>query len=277
MEQNEINYQNDQEQDDNTMQMIDVLKKLQEIQGRSPEELGRAINSVAKLNTIAPTEQKVVEAKIEPATNSSYMVDVLSKLRELESRSPEMAHAIANATKMGTPAVPPVAEGIEIKTSGDDAILAQILKLAGMVNGVNSPDMAGAPGDVPNGPSMSAPSMGSNMPEIPHDHAMVPNKPVGGDNSMELPSVGANLPDINAPVGGDDIEVDFGMDKDVPSMTGPEAIEDAAERPYTNSPHEMTKPLNAAVPKGNDLARPKATYPKVSGGDNPTHVAVSFD
>jgi hypothetical protein len=197
------------------------------------------------------------------------MVDVLSKLREIESRSPEMAHAIANATKLGTPVAAPVAEGIEIKTSGDDAILAQILKLAGMVNGVNSPDMAGAPGDVP-----GASPMGGDMPEIPHDHAMVPSSP-----SMELPSVGANLPDMDAPMGSDnDMEIDFGMDKDKPiGMSGPEAIEDAAERPYTNSPHEMTKGMSAAVPKGNGIHRPKGTYPKVAGGDNPTHVAVSFD
>lgn len=236
------------------MQMIDVLKKLQEIQGRSPEELGRAIDSIAKLNTIAPTEQKVVEAKkteMPSTSGGSYMVDVLAKLQEISSRSPEIAHAIDNASRMGTP----VAEGIEIKTSGDDAILAQILKLAGMVGGVNSPDMAGAPGDIPN------------------DHAMVPSAPSA--EPMGLPSVGANLPSID---GGPSMDIDMGMDAEVPSpMSGPEPIEDAAERPYTNSPHEMTKPLAAAIPKGNDLARPKATYPKVAGGDNPTHVAVSFD
>ena len=254
------------------MQMIDVIKKLQEIQGRSPEELGRAINSVAKLNTVAPTEKKVVEAKstaMPDTSNGSYMVDVLNKLRELESRSPEMAHAIANASKMGIPVVAPVAEGIEIKTSGDDAILAQILKLAGMVGGVNVPDMAGAPGDMPHH------DMGGMNNDIPHDHAMVPNLP-----SMELPSVGANLPAMDAPISGgdDDMEIDFGMDKDIPrGLSGPEAIEDAAERPYTNSPHEMTKPMSAAVPQGNGIHRPKATYPKVAGGDNPTHVAVSFD
>jgi len=252
--------------------MIDVLNKLKEIEARSPEELGRAIASVAKLNDIAPAPTKVVETKsntMPETSNGSYMVDVLSKLREIESRSPEMAHAIANATKLGTPVAAPVAEGIEIKTSGDDAILAQILKLAGMVNGVNSPDMAGATGDVP-----GASPMGGDMPEIPHDHAMVPSSP-----SMELPSVGANLPDMDAPMGSDnDMEIDFGMDKDKPiGMSGPEAIEDAAERPYTNSPHEMTKGMSAAVPSGNGIHRPKATYPKVAGGDNPTHVAVSFD
>jgi hypothetical protein len=254
------------------MQMIDVIKKLQEIQGRNPEELGRAIASVAKLNTIAPTEQKVVETKstaMPDTSNGSYMVDVLNKLRELESRSPEMAHAIANATKMGVPAVAPVAEGIEIKTSGDDAILAQILKLAGMVGGVNAPDMAGAPSDMPNHDMGGMGGMGGDISsEIPHDHAMTP-----------MPSVGANLPAMDQPLGGDNgMEVDFGMDKDTPvGMSGPEAIEDAAERPYTNSPHEMTKGVSAAVPKGNGIHRPKATYPKVAGGDNPTHVAVSFD
>ena len=253
--------------------MIDVLNKLKEIEARSPEELGRAIASVAKLNDITPAPTKVVETKsttMPETSNGSYMVDVLSKLREIESRSPEMAHAIANATKLGTPVAAPVAEGIEIKTSGDDAILAQILKLAGMVNGVNSPDMAGASGDVP-----GASPMGSDMPEIPHDHAMVPSSP-----SMELPSVGSNLPAMDAPISSndDDMEINFVMDKDIPrGLSGPEAIEDAAERPYTNSPHEMTKPVSAAVPQGNGIHRPKATYPKVAGGDNPTHVAVSFD
>lgn len=232
------------------MQMIDVLKKLQEIQERSPEELGRAIESIAKLNSVSSTEQKVVETKstdMSSTTSNSYMVDVLAKLQEISSRSPEIAHAIDNATRMGTT----VAEGIEIKTSGDDAILAQILKLAGMVGGVNSPDMAGAPGDIPN------------------DHAIVPSTP-----SMGLPSVGANLPNI---AGGSDMDVDMSMDSNIQQIGEPETIEDAADRPYTNSPHEMTKPTSAAFPKGNDLARPKATFPKVAGGDNPTHVAVSFD
>lgn len=230
--------------------MIDVLNKLKEIESRSPEELGRAISSVAKLNDIATPQNKVAESQstnIPATSNGSYMVDVLKKLRELESRSPEMAHAISNATKMGLPESAPVTEGIEIKTSGDDAILAQILKLAGMVGGINSPDISG-------------------MPEIPHDHAI-----------QTMPAVGSNVPSMDAPMDSGDITVDFDMDNDISKISSPEPIEDAAERPYTNSPHEMTKPLGAAIPKGNDLARPKATFPKVAGGDNPTHVAVSFD
>jgi len=224
------------------MQMIDVLAKLKEIETRSPEELGRAIASVAKLNDIAPTQVKVAETKttaMPETSNGSYMVDVLAKLKEISNRSPEIAHAIDNATKMGTP----VKEGIEIKTSGEDAILAQILKLAGMLGGVNSPDMAAAQGDVP------------------PDHAMVPSEP----ETPAFPSVGAALPNI---AGGPDMEVT--MD-DAP-MGG-----DVDERPYNNSPHEIYKSPRAAVPSGNDLAKPKLTAPKVAGGDNPTHVAVSFD
>jgi hypothetical protein len=228
------------------MQMIDVLAKLKEIESRSPEELGRAINTLNKFNSTEVPVHKVAETKapvMPQSNNSNYMVDVLSKLKEISNRSPEIAHAIDNASRMGTN----VAEGIEIKTSGDDAILAQILKLAGMVGGVNTPDMAAAHGD--------APVSG----EIPH--AMVPSEP----ETPAFPSVGAALPNI---AGGPDMEVT--MD-DAP-MGG-----DVDERPYNNSPHEIYKSPRAAVPSGNDLAKPKLTAPKVAGGDNPTHVAVSFD
>jgi hypothetical protein len=224
------------------MQMIDVLAKLKEIENRSPEELGRAINTLNKLNSTEVPVHKVAETKapvMPQSNNSNYMVDVLAKLKEISDRSPEVAHAIDNASRMGTN----VAEGIEIKTSGEDAILAQILKLAGMVGGVNSPDMAAAQG------------------EVPHDHAMVPSEP----STPAFPSVGANLPSMS---GGPDMEVT--MD-DAPMGGNPD------ERPYNNSPHEVYKSPRASVPSGNDLAKPKLTAPKVAGGDNPTHVAVSFD
>jgi hypothetical protein len=224
------------------MQMIDVLAKLKEIENRSPEELGRAINTLNKLNSTEVPVHKVAETKapeMPQSNNSNYMVDVLAKLKEISNRSPEVAHAIDNATRMGTK----VAEGIEIKTSGEDAILAQILKLAGMVGGVNSPDMAAAHSD------------------IPHDQTMVSSQPA----TPSFPSVGANLPSIS---GGPDMEVTM----DNAPMGG-----DVDERPYNNSPHEIYKSPRAAVPSGNDLAKPKLTAPKVAGGDNPTHVAVSFD
>jgi len=188
------------------------------------------------------------------------MIDVLTKLKEIQDRSPEDAgRAIDNLTKLNPL---PVSEAVNVSMTGDDAVLAQIIKLAGIIGAQTDINMAGGPED------------------IPHDHAMVPSSP-----SMGLPSVGANLPSID---GGPEMDVDMSMDTEIPrglnsspadmSMGGPKAaIEDDANRPYTNSPNEYTKGLKAAIPAGNDLAKTKGTYPKIAGGDNPTHVAVSFD
>jgi hypothetical protein len=191
-----------------------------------------------------------------------------------------------------------VAEGIEIKTTGDDAILAQILKLAGMAGGVNSPDMSAGPGDMPGGP-MSSPMGGAGPDPFASD------SPLGGIGMTDPMS--DPMTDMGAPTGGlptpidtlgagpeDDMEMDVlgpGVTPSPDSMKKSEepklpkfkpdfGAKEAAEggsRPYTNSPHEVTKGIKAAVPSGNDLAKPKLTAPKVAGGDNPTHVAVSFD
>jgi hypothetical protein len=199
------------------------------------------------------------------------MIDVMKKLQEIAGRSPETEHALDNLSRMNAPTN--VAEGIEIKTTGDDAILAQILKLAGMAGGVNSPDMSAAPGDMPGAP------MGGTGPD-----------PFASDSSV------GGLPapvDAMSP-GTDDMEMDIlgpGITPSPNSMEKPEepklpkfspdfGAKEAAEggnRPYTNSPNEVVKGIKAAVPSGNDLAKPKLTAPKVAGGDNPTHVAVSFD
>lgn len=240
------------------MQMIDVLNKLREIQSRSPEELGRAIDSVSKMNspqkaevtfeeTAPKVESKISETK--SANEKSYMVDVLAKLSEIADRSPEIANAIDSAKRMNGS----VAEGVEIKTTGEDAILAQILKLAGMVGGENNPELAAGPLDKPVDEPMSEP-----MGDIPHDHAMVPSSPVmdksDDDDDVIAGPVTTLTPDM--------------LDDDV---------DNPKDRPYTNSPHEQVSGFSAAVPAGNDLAKPKLTGPKVAGGDNPIHVAVSFD
>ena len=59
------------------------------------------------------------------------MIDVLKKLQELEGKSPEIAHALDNAQRMS--GQQPVEEGVQITVSGSDAVLSQILKLAGMI------------------------------------------------------------------------------------------------------------------------------------------------
>ena len=216
------------------------------------------------------------------------MIDVMKKLQEIADRSPETAHALDNLSRMNAPAN--VAEGIEIKTSGDDAVLAQILKLAGMVGGVNTPDMSAAPGDMPGGP------MGSPSP-----NPFASDSPLGGsDMSDPMAAVSEPTSGLPAPIDTldanpeDDMEMDIlgpgvtpsadSMEKSeepkLPKFSPDFGAKEAAEggsRPYTNSPREVTKGIKAAVPSGNDLAKPKLTAPKVAGGDNPTHVAVSFD
>lgn len=228
------------------------------------------------------------------------MINVLAKLREISEKSPEMSHAIDNVNRMTAP----VSEGIEIKTSGDDAILAQILKLAGMVGGQNTPDMSAGPGDAP-GMGMSGPGSDPFASDMGSDPMADLGKAMGGDplggnlgappmggKSMEKPmglgklgGIGVPAPKMHMDKPDMDMDMDKGMDKDpfddpvddAPGMGAIAAGEGTSNRPYPNSPHEVTKGISAAIPKGQDLNRPKMTAPKVAGGDNPMHVAVTFD
>lgn len=216
------------------MEMIDVLKKLEQISHRSPEEIGRAIDSAAK---IVPHTGAVKEGiTISRAANSAQMFDVLAKLSEISNRSPEeVSRAINSVSKLNGI---PVSEDVKIDLTGEDAVLGQILKLAGMINAQTNMTMA------------------ANEPVSPVMNPM--------DANTSITSVPAP---ISAPI------ATISAEPEVPEMT----MDDAANRPYTNSPHEIVKSPRAAVPSGTDLARPKGTYPKVAGGDNPTHVAVDFD
>jgi hypothetical protein len=223
------------------------------------------------------------------------MIDVMKKLRDITDKSPEVVQAMDNISRMNAP----VAEGVEIKTSGDDAVLAQILKLAGMVGGVNSPDMTAAPGDMPGGPmgGLGPDPMSDMTPSVPMDmpvdHHM--DKPTSVSDLSKLAGIGApddhsdNLPAIipgEEPSMGDmgepmDMDMDMemgaseiGADTDDGDIA---AVEAEGNRPYPNSPHEVTSGIDASIPDGNDLNKSKLTAPKVAGGDNPLHVAVTFD
>lgn len=59
------------------------------------------------------------------------MIDVITKLREIAGTNEEAAKALDNATRMS--GQQNVAEGVQITVSGSDAVLHQILKLAGMI------------------------------------------------------------------------------------------------------------------------------------------------
>jgi len=213
------------------MEMIDVLKRLEQISHRSPEDIGRAIDNANKLTPhTGAIKENVTTSR---AANSAQMFDVLAKLSEISNRSPEeVGRAISSVSKLNGI---PVAEAVKVDLTGEDAVLGQILKLAGMINAE------------------------TNM-------TMTANEPVAPTMNM-APT--AAIAAIGEPM----IKPQMNPMDDNTHIT----MDDIANRPYTNSPHEMVKSTRAAVPSGTDLARQKGTYPKVAGGDNPTHVAVSFD
>jgi len=228
------------------------------------------------------------------------MIDVMKRLQQITDKSPEIAQALDNVSRMNAP----VQEGIEIKTTGEDAILAQILKLAGVAGGVNSPDMSAAPGDMPGGPmggGMTADPLAGPDPLGSLDAAMgmggTPNLPVPMDQPVDQhmdkpdelgditklaglskPAMGGGLP--GEPEDAHMEPMDEPMDVSVgagPDDTEIAAAEASGNRPYPNSPHEVVKGPEASYPNGNDLNKKKITAPKVAGGDNPMHVAVTFD
>jgi len=219
------------------------------------------------------------------------MIDVMKRLQQITDKSPEIAQALDNVSRMNAP----VQEGIEIKTTGEDAILAQILKLAGVAGGVNSPDMSAAPGDMPGGPIGAADPLASldaamgmgdtpNLPvpmDAPVDHHMDKPDELGDITKLaglSKPAMGGGLPgepeDAHMDKMDEPMDVSIGAGPDDKEIAAAEA---SGNRPYPNSPHEVVKGPEASYPNGNDLNKKKITAPKVAGGDNPMHVAVTFD
>jgi len=187
------------------------------------------------------------------------MIDVMKKLREIADNNPEAGRALDSLHRMNGQ---PVAEAVQVTTTGSDAVLAQILKLAGMIGAEEVIDFnANAQDNMAMG---AAP--GAQM-DVGHDMGIpfptsLPPAPMSGGLPMQPPG---DIPGAAPTPGG------------MPDMGAMEAAEGTDERPYSNSPHEYQKGINAAVPNGNDLAKSKLTAPKVAGGDNPVHVAVTFD
>jgi hypothetical protein len=74
-------------------------------------------------------------------------------------------------------------------------------------------------------------------------------------------------------------DVTLPMLKTGPSMMSIKPSSDDSESPpmdmlqkkevWDNEPDEIIKPFKSAIPDGNDLNKPKKTFPKVAGGDNP--------
>jgi hypothetical protein len=208
--------------------MIDVITKLREIAERSPEEIGRAIASAEKLsNSNAVVE---AESKKKPDEDGDGVPDWADKNPGKDDNEDK-----DDSKKK-------VDEDISITLSGSDAVLAEILKLAGMIGAktTKGPDMVTAPA-APN------PTLGMPTPVPP------------------LPALGSP----GGPMGPSIDDVPFG------DMGGETMMDDAFSASTT--PNPTTMGMSAAVPNGNDLAKPKITTPMTSPGNNPMHSSVSFD
>jgi hypothetical protein len=136
----------------------------------------------------------------------------------------------------GTPPMPstppevPPSMSINMNAQGMENI-ADILKLIAKVNPDAAPKDAGLP-------SMSAP---------PSIMSIKPSEP-----PMKM------LPDLSDEPGDDDgktIKID--LDKK------------NKEEEFANEPDAQIMGIDKIIPDGNDLNKPKKTYPKVAGGDNP--------
>lgn len=115
------------------------------------------------------------------------MIDVLNKLREIEHMSPEVTRAIETASKMQ------VKESVNINLTGSDAVLNQILKLAGLI-GAEVSDA---------GPSMGA------EPAMAMEPAMEPamgHHDMDHDIELELPEDDGPRPWASSP---DEVVLDF--------------------------------------------------------------------
>ena len=229
------------------MHMIDVITKLREIAERSPDEIGRAIAAAEKMSG-----RPVVEAqkpdfldldkdgdKKEPMSKAAKEKD--SDNDDDDNDGEKKGMSDKQAKYFGKK----VDEDISITLSGSDAVLAEILKLAGMIGAktTKGPDMVTAP-------SSPNPTLGMPTPVPP-------------------------LPALGSPGGIMGPSMDEPMSSD-PLVMGDEPMMDDMFSAST-TPSPVTMGMGAAVPSGNDLAKPKMTTPMTSPGNNPMHTAISFD
>ena len=233
------------------MQMIDVVQKLREIASRSPEEIGRAIAAAEAMSGKPVTEEmtekqkkffgggKKDDDKDDDKAAKGKKPDFLDMDKDGDKKEP-MSKAVKDKEDKK------VDEDVQITLSGSDAVLAEILKLAGQIGAKTQ-----------------------KGPEAVTPPALAP-APMGMPSTGPIPSLDAMIggpgPDMGAPEMGGMGDETLG---DEPMMDG---AYDA-----TTTPAPVTMGMNAAVPAGNDLAKPKMTAPRVSPGDNPFHRSVSFD
>lgn len=164
-----------------------------------------------------------------------------------------------SSPSMTTPPTPP-SLSINLNAQGMDNI-EQIMQLVAKVN----PDAAPKDGGLP---SLSmAPAITSITPSsLP----ALPNLDSDDSDSMDGPD---DSDDVSKMQGDLDNDGDHDMDDhDMEKKDKDEAFGNSV----ANSEPEV-KDLDSSIPDGNDLNRPKKTFPKVAGGDNPMQRMESTD
>ena len=251
------------------MQMIDVITKLREIAERSPEEIGRAIASAEKLSNANAVVE--AESKKKPDADGDGVPDWADKKPGKDDNEDKKK----------------VDEDISITLTGSDAVLAEILKLAGQIGAKTTK------GSEPGMPPAIGGDLGGSLapPPVP---AVMPPKPMGMPSTGPIPSLSSMLgdkpdmggmdePNMDGPGGMDDMGIDMELDgpgHDMGDDMDDESMDDTmmdSAFDATTTPSPTTMGLGAAIPSGNDLSKPKMTAPRVSSGDNPFRRSVSFD
>lgn len=178
--------------------------------------------------------------------------DLMAKMRELDQPVGEEC-GMMPPTSMPSPTMPPKQEtpppsmSLNLNAQGMENI-EQLMKLVTKVN----PDM-----DKP-----SLPPMPSLSPE-PSIMSIKPSMP-----PLKM------LPDLD--------KDDDHPEPDADNMGGPsdndaDNADDDKKKEWANDADPETMDMDAAIPAGDDLNKPKGTYPKVAGGDNPMQRMESTD
>lgn len=209
--------------------------------------------------------------------------ELLSRLNQIETQPSveaqtqecgEMPAPPMSSPSMSDPNTPPPSMSINLNAQGLDNI-EELMKLIKAVN----PEMDKPP--MPSLPGMGEPSVMSIKPSLP-PLKMLPDL----DSEPEGDKPGPDM--MNKPDDSDDGvskaqgDIDNDGDHDMDDHDMEKDKDDPKKDEWANSPNGVeadpeVKDVDSVIMKGNDFHKPKGTYPKVAGGDNPRQPMESGD
>lgn len=195
--------------------------------------------------------------------------ELLSKLNQIETRPVEPTTQEGcgdmmpptSLPPMNEPDTPPPSMSINLNAQGLDNI-EELMKLIRAVNpGMDKPEM---PTMSMTPPGMSSMRSGPPLPPL----KMLPD--MDADKGDQPGGLGASL-DRDRDGDHDMDDHDMEKDRDEPKK------DEWANSPTGVEADPEVKDVDSVIMKGNDLHKPKGTYPKVAGGDNPRQPMESGD